>query len=59
MFCNQQQRFHRGLPFFGVVFGLGPFGNLLRGVAECHQFAPVGQLNRIVKPSIPRHPLFV
>jgi len=23
LFCDQQQRFHRGLPFVGIVFGLG------------------------------------
>ena len=34
MFCNQQQRLHRGLPFFGIVFCLGQFGHVLRGIAE-------------------------
>jgi hypothetical protein len=23
MFCNEQKRFHRGLPFHGIVFCLG------------------------------------
>ena len=23
LFCDQQQRFHRGLPFIGIVFGHG------------------------------------
>jgi hypothetical protein len=34
MLGNQQQRFHRGLPFFGIVFGLGQFGDVEGGVAE-------------------------
>jgi hypothetical protein len=29
MFCNQQQRLHRGLPWLGVVFDLGEFGDVL------------------------------
>lgn len=33
MFCNQQQRLDRGLPFFGIVFWLGQFGDVVRGVA--------------------------
>jgi hypothetical protein len=31
---NQQQRLHCGLPFFGIVFGFGQFGDLERGVAK-------------------------
>jgi len=31
---RQQQRLHRGLPFFGIVFGLWQFGDVERGVAE-------------------------
>jgi hypothetical protein len=27
MFCNQQQRLYRGLPFVGVVLCLGKFGD--------------------------------
>ena len=34
MFGNQQQRLHRGLPFFGIVFCLGQFGDVKRGVAH-------------------------
>jgi len=28
---------HRGLPFFGIVFGLGQLGEVERGVAERDQ----------------------
>jgi hypothetical protein len=31
LFCDQQQRFHRGLPFVGIVFGLGQFGDVRGG----------------------------
>jgi hypothetical protein len=31
---NQQQRLHRGQPFFSIVFGLRQFGDVERGVAE-------------------------
>jgi len=31
---NQQQRLHRGQPFFGVVFGLRQLGDVDGGVAE-------------------------
>jgi hypothetical protein len=34
MLGNQQQCFHRGLPFFGVVFGLRQFGDVFSGVAK-------------------------
>jgi hypothetical protein len=27
LFCDQQKRPHRGLPFFGIVFRLGEFGD--------------------------------
>jgi hypothetical protein len=37
MFCDQHQRLHRGLPFFGMVFGLGQLGDVGRGVAESDQ----------------------
>jgi hypothetical protein len=33
---------HRGLTFLGTVFGLGQFGDGLRGVAEREQFTPAG-----------------
>jgi hypothetical protein len=31
MFCNQQKRRHRGLPFLGIVFCLGQFRDVKRG----------------------------
>jgi hypothetical protein len=31
MFCNQQKRRHRGLPFLGIVFRLGQFRDVKRG----------------------------
>jgi hypothetical protein len=31
-FCSQQQRLHRGLPFFGIVFCLGQFSDVMCGV---------------------------
>ena len=33
-FCDQQQRFRRGLPFVGIVSGLGQFGDVLGGIAQ-------------------------
>jgi hypothetical protein len=32
MCCNQQKRLHRGLPWLGVVFCLGQFGDVSPGV---------------------------
>jgi hypothetical protein len=32
-FGNQDQRFHRGLPFWRFMFGLGQLGDVERGVA--------------------------
>jgi hypothetical protein len=37
MLGYQQQRFHRGQPFFGVVFGLRKLGDVFSGVAERDQ----------------------
>ena len=37
MLCDQQQRLHRGLPFRDIVFCLGQFGDVERGVAERDQ----------------------
>jgi hypothetical protein len=31
--CNQEKRLHHGLPFVGIVFCLGQFGDEERGVA--------------------------
>jgi hypothetical protein len=33
MFCYQQKRLHRCLSFVGIVFGLGQFCDVKRGVA--------------------------
>jgi hypothetical protein len=48
---------HRGLPFRGIVFGLGQFGDVERGVAQGDQRFPARQYDRIGKPLIPRHRL--
>jgi hypothetical protein len=42
---------HRGLPFFGIVFCLGQFSDVLRGVAERDDLATSGKHDRIEKPS--------
>jgi hypothetical protein len=34
MLCNEQQRLHRGLPFFGIVFCLGQLDCPLRPASE-------------------------
>jgi hypothetical protein len=52
---NQQERLHRGLPFFGIVFCLGQFSNALRGVTECDQRLSAWHHDRIEKPLIPGH----
>jgi len=48
---------HRGLPFFGIVFWLGQFSDVLRGVAEHDDLATSGKHDRIEKPFISRHKL--
>ncbi len=35
---NEKQRLHRGLPLFSIVFHLGQFRDVERGVAECCQW---------------------
>jgi hypothetical protein len=35
---------HRGLPFFSIVFCLGQFGDVLRGVAERDELATPGSM---------------
>ena len=42
---HQQKRLHRGLPFFGIVFGLGELGDVERGVAQRDQLATAGQFD--------------
>lgn len=53
-FRDQHQRLHRGLPFVDVVFCLGQFGDVERGVAQREQLAPAGQPDWIEKLLIPR-----
>lgn len=54
MFCDEEQRFHRGLPFLGIVFRLGQLGDVERGVPERDELATVGHLDWIGKLLIPR-----
>jgi hypothetical protein len=51
MFCYQQERLHRGLPFFGVVFGLRQLGDVDGGVAESRRspFSLIGQQRWLVQ----------
>jgi hypothetical protein len=37
LFRDQQQRFHRGLPFVGIVFRFRQFGDVLGGIAQRDQ----------------------
>ena len=53
-FCDQQQRFHRGLPFIGIVFRFWQFGDVLGGIAERAQGLAIDH-NRIKKHLIPGH----
>jgi len=55
MLGNQYQRLHRGLPFVGIVLGLGQLGDVERGVAERDQRLAARQYYRIEKLLIPRH----
>jgi hypothetical protein len=45
---------HRGLPFFGIVFCLGQFSDVLRGVAERDELATSGKHDRIKKTVHPK-----
>ena len=47
---DQQKRFHRGLPFCGIVFGLGQFGDVGCSVAQGDQLLALGQFDRIDVP---------
>jgi hypothetical protein len=53
MFCDQQQRLHCGLPFLGIVFGLGQPRDEQRGIAERDKPATARQRNRIVERPAP------
>jgi hypothetical protein len=52
---NGKKRFDRGLPFFGIVFCLGPFSDVKRGVAERDQLLAIGQRDSFVEPRCPAH----
>jgi hypothetical protein len=41
---NEQKRFHRGLPFLGIVFGLGELRDVLRRV-PLPQIRTINQLD--------------
>jgi hypothetical protein len=51
---DQQKRLHRGLPFFGIVFGLRELGDVERSVAEGDELLALGQFNWIEKMLVPR-----
>lgn len=51
-FCNQKQRFHRGLPFRRIMFCLGQLGDVERGV---RQRLTLGQRDWFGEFLIPRH----
>jgi hypothetical protein len=49
---RQYQRFHRGLPFHGIVFCLGQLGDVECGVAQCDEGLVARHRDRIEKPLI-------
>jgi hypothetical protein len=56
LFCDQQQRFHRGLPFVGIVFRFRQFGDVLGGIAQRDQrLLSARQCDRIKKLLILGH----
>jgi hypothetical protein len=57
MFRNQQERRHRSLPFFGIVFCLRQFRDVERGVAQGDKLLALGQFDRLGKWTVPRHDL--
>jgi hypothetical protein len=50
---NQQKRLHRGLPFCGIVFGLGELGDVEGGVLQCDQLAALCPWDRLFEFSRP------
>jgi hypothetical protein len=56
-FCNQHQRCHCSLPFFGIVLCLRQFRDVERGIAEGDQSFAARQHNRIKELLIPRNKL--
>ena len=53
IFRDQQQHLRRHLPFGGVVFCLGQFGDVFCSVAERDQRLSTRHHDRIEKPLIP------
>ena len=51
---NQQQRFHRRLPFGGVVFGLGELGDVGGGVTQGNERLALGQFGYSAVPRKPK-----
>jgi hypothetical protein len=52
---DQDQGFHRRLPFHGLVLGLRQLGDVVAGVLKRDQQAAAGQRYRIVERSFPAH----
>jgi hypothetical protein len=52
-FNDQEQRFHRGLPWRGVVFGLGQLGDVAPGVFEGEELPSARLRDRIVERAFP------
>jgi hypothetical protein len=55
VFCDQQKRFRRGLPFRRLLFGFRQLGDVGPGVFERHKLATARQRYRIVERRF--HPL--
>jgi hypothetical protein len=53
MSCNQQKSLHRGLPFFGIVFCLGQFSDVMCRIAEGEQRFSARRYDWIEKLLIP------
>jgi hypothetical protein len=51
---DQQERFHHGLPFIGIVFRFRQFGDVLGGIAQRAQGFAIDH-DRIKKLLIPGH----
>jgi hypothetical protein len=50
-FRDQQQRFHRGLPFVGIVFRFRQFSDVLGGIAQrAQRLLSARQYDRIKTP---------
>jgi hypothetical protein len=54
MFYDQQESLHRCLPLIGIVFCLGQFGDVVRGVAQCDHLLAARQFDRLGKWTVPR-----